>query len=229
MKLKTISKIILLTLSLGLTISSCEKDTQSEQVIPQDVEKTSQSKTSNGGLNAIVTSPYIVSLESKTKNSDGTFTWVWSVLNSNPGKGKIGSGTAQDLSHWGMTLGNCATVADVVAGATSADGVKWNTFAPSLQLDKSQICSLNPVIKFELGTIGAKKSYYSLTIKKDLETANVIALFKSGTSTGCGLFMFPGFGCLRSTVDDSLQSRTGFTVNNPFQIAINYKKGQALA
>jgi hypothetical protein len=139
---------------------------------------------------------YTVALESKVKNADGTFTWTWSVQNPNPGTGLAGTNTVQNLSHWNITLGTCATFTDITGGATSTDGINWVLFTPTFQNDPSQTCFLDPVVKFDVGTEGTAKTYYQLTITKDLETANdVTAVYKSGKNTACGVFNFPGFGC----------------------------------
>jgi hypothetical protein len=196
----TTKGIFMVAAAVAMLFVACEKEQLTGEKISLSGENMSLSTFSS-----ISTSPYKVVLENKISNVDGTFTWTWSVQNTNPGNGKIGSGTVQDLSHWGVTLGTCATMADVVSGATSADGIVWTAFTPSLQIDKSQACYANSVVKFDIGTVGNQKSYYKLTISKDLETdATVTALFKSGKNTGCGTFLFPGFGCPKPVKSCSL-------------------------
>ena len=65
--------------------------------------------------------PYKVILESVTNNGNGTYSWVWSVQNPNPGNGS--NGTFQNLSHWDITLGSCVTFDNVISGATSSNNV----------------------------------------------------------------------------------------------------------
>ena len=144
------------------------------------------------------TGPYKVILESVTNNGNGTFTWVWSVQNPNPGNGS--NGTIQDLSHWNITLGSCVTFDNIVSGATSSNGTEWTSFTPTFQPDPSLTnsgCDVTAnVVKFNVGTSGSAKSYYSLTIDIDvLVDPAVTAYYKSGASTGCGTFCFPGFAC----------------------------------
>ncbi len=179
-------------LSIALILVAC---TKSIVETPSEMGKKSAETTSIATATAeSTTAAYSVVLESKINNGNGTYTWTWSVQNPNPGTGL--NGTVQDLSHWGITLGTCATMADVVSGAYSADGISWTSFVPVLQEDKSQSCSTTPFLKFDFGTSGTAKSYFRLTITKNLETDNsVTALYKSGRNTGCGLFTFPGFGC----------------------------------
>lgn len=141
--------------------------------------------------------PYLITLESVTQVGSN-YEWVWSVTNTNPGNGS--NGTVQNLSHWDIKLGQCATMADVVSAATSADGITWNSFTPTYEDDQSILntCSIvtGPVLKFDFGTSGAAKSYYKLVINKNLSVdmaAN--AFYKSGNNTGCGGLCFPGLGC----------------------------------
>lgn len=143
--------------------------------------------------------PYTVTLETVVNNGDGTYTWTWSVQNPNPGNGL--NGTLQNLSHWNITLGTCVTIEDVVGGATSANGTDWTTFTPTYEVDNSfntPNCNLTTVdvLKFNLGTTGSAKSYYRLTIDKNVAVdPAVTAYYKSGATTKCGTFCFPGFGC----------------------------------
>ena len=141
--------------------------------------------------------PYKIVLESVTKVGD-TWEWVWSVQNPNPGNGS--NGTVQDLSHWVIRLGQCATMADVIGAATSPDGITWTPFVPTYETDNAilNFCSFDtdPVLKFDLGTTGGAKSYYKLVISKNLGVdLNGIAFYKSGNVTRCGETCFPGLGC----------------------------------
>lgn len=142
--------------------------------------------------------PYKVVLESVTNNGNGTYTWTWSVQNPNPGNGS--NGTIQNLSHWDITLGSCVTFDNVVSGATSTNNVDWTPFTPSFQADPSlpvSGCAVTAdVVKFDLGTSGSAKTYYRLTIDIDvLVDPAATAYYKSGATTGCGTFCFPGFAC----------------------------------
>jgi hypothetical protein len=141
------------------------------------------------------TTPYVVTLESVTL-VNGKYEWIWSVRNSNPGNGY--NGTVQDLSHWNITIGNCATFSSIVSGATSTNGTSWTSFTPSFQPDPSikNTCPTGNVIKFNLGTTGSAKSYYKLVTTQNLPVdMQAVAYYKSGTKTGCGTVCFPGFGC----------------------------------
>src|SRR5690242_8692895 len=85
--------------------------------------------------NLTIGNPYSIILESVTDNGDNTWTWVWSVQNPTPGNGN--NGTAQGLSHWGFAFGACVTASNLVNAGTSADGITWNDFNPSLAIDPS--------------------------------------------------------------------------------------------
>jgi hypothetical protein len=136
--------------------------------------------------------PYTVSLVSRQSIGNGQYEWIWSVTNPNPGNGS--NGTAQDLSHWGITLGTCATIENVVKAEYSGDGKNWTPFTPEYKQDKSQDCYSSPLLKFDFGTDGAKTSYYRLVLNVNVPSAKVTGLFKSGTSTGCGTFEICGIG-----------------------------------
>jgi len=156
-----------------------------------------------GAISSIISDPacsgpYSITLESVVNNGNATWTWTWSVLNPNPGNGS--NGTIQNLSHWDITLGQCVTFTDVVSGGISADGITWTAFTPTFVPDPAMqnTCNLatGNVIKFDLGTIGAAKSYYRLTISKNVQVNTAaVAFFKGGVNTGCGQICFPGFGC----------------------------------
>lgn len=52
------------------------------------------------------------------------------------------------------------------------------------------------MFKFSQGTINTTaKVYYSITISKNVGTADVTGYYKSGKITGCGSFTFTGLGC----------------------------------
>jgi len=132
--------------------------------------------------------------EGKTDNGDGTYTYTWSMQNN------LGS---QNLSHWVMDLGTCVTIDDVVSAAQGADlnnmssvEVLWQA-DPSLSNANLAGCNITvPVFKFSQGTINTTaKVYYSITISKNVGTADVTGYYKSGKITGCGSFTFTGLGC----------------------------------
>ena len=143
--------------------------------------------------------PYTITLETVISNGDGTYTWTWSAQNPNPGNGL--NGTLQNLSHWNITLGTCVTLEDVLSAATSPNGTDWTAFTATYEVDNSYNtpnCNLTTVnvLKFNLGTSGSAKSYYRLTIDKNVAVdPAVTAYYKSGAATKCGTFCFPGFGC----------------------------------
>src|SRR5690606_12835801 len=106
--------------------------------------ETSSSNLKTASISSESTAPYTVSLLAYNKDDGhGNFIWIWSVENPNPGNGQ--NGTAQDLSHWGITLGPCAVLKNVVSAATSNNGKDWTSFTPSYKQDKSQGCYSEPV------------------------------------------------------------------------------------
>lgn len=141
-------------------------------------------------------SPYIVKLENKIQNKDKTSTWIWTVVNSNPGSGAPGSGTVQDLVSWGITLGSCTNIDQVIYGSTSPDGITWTNFEPKVTMDASISGFSKPLLMFNQGTIKNQKSYYKLVVLPNLSTTpDISAVYKSGSITGSGAFTMNGFGC----------------------------------
>jgi len=160
---------------------------------------------------------YTITLESISNNTDGTFTWTWSVFNPNPGNGS--NGTVQGLSHWAIKLGACVTLADVVGGAISTDGTTFTPFTPTYEPDQSffNTCGVSTgnVLKFNEGTTGGAKTYYQLTISKEVEIdTEVLAYYKSGNFTPCDTLTFPGFGCER-IVDEGCSLSQGYWFAKP--------------
>ncbi len=160
---------------------------------------------------------YTVTLESVENNNDGTYTWTWSIFNPNPGNGT--NGTIQNLSHCAITLGTCVQFTDVVSGALSMDGVNYTPFTPTWEQDMSfwNTCQVNTgnVLKINQGTSGTAKSYFKLTISRDVEIdTEVLAYYKSGNNTPCGTFLFPGFGCER-IVDEGCSLSQGYWFAKP--------------
>ncbi len=184
----------ILGLALTLSLFGCKKSVETKL-------DTTQEKNLSTLNVALVRSncnvPYDISLESVTPVG-GNYEWVWSVQNPNPGNGS--NGTVQNLSHWNITLGECATFSDIISGATSADGITWTAFTPTYMQDAAMFntCTVSTgnVVKFDYGTSGSAKSYYKLIINKNLGVdMNGLAYYKSGNNTGCGTECFPGFGC----------------------------------
>lgn len=185
-----------LALAISGALYSCDKPAESaaDDVRPQTL---STILPPSSAIISDCPTPYLITLESITKVGDN-YEWVWSVKNPNPGNGS--NGTVQNLSHWDIKLGPCATMSDVVSAATSTDGTTWSPFTPTYQPDPSieSFCSIltGPVLKFNVGTTGSAKTYYKLVINKDLgiDMAGV-AFYKSGAGSGCGTICFPGIGC----------------------------------
>lgn len=188
---------------------ACQKtpDQKKEDILTPAANDQSLSVFNNqlaGPVEASATcaGPYTVILEGVINNNNGTWTWTWSVANPNPGNGT--NGTVQNLSHWAISLGQCATIQHVISGAYSANAQTWTSFTPawapdpSLNNPNSNGCSItNPVLKFDFGTTGTAKSYYRLTVNQNFQVdPAVTAWYKSGGNTGCGSFCFAGFGCV---------------------------------
>jgi hypothetical protein len=142
----------------------------------------------------LTSAPYNVLLENIADNGNGTWTWIWSVQNPHPGNGN--GGTAQNLSHWGFTLGTCVVWSDVLAAGYSYDGTTWTDFSPNYAVDPSQDCMTQAVLKFDAGTQGSQKTYYRVVLAQSytVEPAS-LGYYKSGQRTGCGTFLFTGIGC----------------------------------
>ena len=197
MKNMRLSKIVLLA-SL-IASSACQRSGRADILVPEKakVEKKSTEAVVNNSVSARgpgVCNPYayIITLESKTP-VNGSWEWIWSVQNSNPGNG--GGGSVQNLSHWGMQFGSCFVWASVVSGAYSPDGITWTAFTPLYVVDPSQSCVTTPVLKFDFGTVGSAKSYYKLVVSQDYPVGWVPGYYKSGANTGCCTFNFNGIGC----------------------------------
>jgi len=188
--------------------TSCKKDA----VISNDsfdakellMASTTGSTTNTGGA-------YTNIFEGKTNNGNGTWTYTWSMQNN------TGS---QDLSHWNMDLGSCVTIEDVVSASMGSD-LNNMTSAPVLwEADKSLVntgCDITvPVFKFDMGTPnGTTKVYYTITISRNVETADVTGYYKSGRITGCGSFTFTGLGCEAVTESEGYSYSQGFWFAKP--------------
>lgn len=187
------SAIICLAVTV-LTFSGCIKEQASE--IDQQEKLMSECakdlQMSVGGASVSAVSPYTVHLAS-VKKVDGGYEWIWEIQNFHPGNGS--NGTAQDLSHWDISLGSCVGIEDIVKAAYSSNGTSWTSVKPELKQDKSQDCYKEKIFKFDYGTKGSKISYYKIVLSKNVTKSSVSAVYKSGSKTGCGIFETCGFGC----------------------------------
>lgn len=194
------SAIILIAIATIVTGCKKEKSAQSKPKVEKFAKAICTGKIANA-KGAITTSaeslPYEVSLLSRTPDGNGNYVWTWSIKNPNPGNGT--DGTVQNLSHWGITLGTCVQLSNILKAEYSKNETDWTTFNPEYKKDKSQDCYTGSVLKFDAGTDDSETSYYRLTVNVNLTTEKVLALYKSGKSTGCGTFEICGFGeCLTS-------------------------------
>lgn len=185
--------IICLT-ATALIFSGCEKK-QAEEINQQEklmAQCAKDLQMSAGGVSVSAVSPYSVHLASIKKVDDG-YEWIWQIQNFHPGNGT--NGTAQDLSHWDISLGSCVGIEDIVKAAYSSNGTSWTSFKPELKQDKSQDCYKEKIVKFDYGTKGSKISYYKIVLSKNVTKSSVSAIYKSGSKTACGIFEVCGFGC----------------------------------
>jgi hypothetical protein len=79
----------------------------------------------------------------------------------------------------------------------TAVGVLWASDPSLYNLSLSSSCNItDSVFKFNLGTPdNMTKVYFSITLSKNVGTADVTGYYKSGRTTGCGSFIFTGLGC----------------------------------
>ena len=159
------------------------------------------------------TGAYTNIFEGKVANGDGTWTYTWSMQNN--------SGS-QNLSHWDMDLGACITIDDVVSAAEgtslnsmTAVGVLWASDPSLYNLSLSSSCNItDSVFKFNLGTPdNMTKVYFSITLSKNVGTADVTGYYKSGRTTGCGSFIFTGLGC------EIIEQEQGYSYSQGYQFA----------
>lgn|GEM_PF-613468 len=214
---------------LSFIMIACQKTSirQTEQ------ERQATSLTLTGIENTVpgepcADGPYIITLVRKQLIMEGPLAgkweWIWSVVNKNPGNGS--NGTVQDLSHWGITLPECLTLANIHLAKAyafksedqSESNVRfYNIFTPKYEADKSfdangNVCpgtEAEPVmLKFDggdgkdYGTFGSLPTYYALVIDKDLPVdPSGRAFYKSGNVTGSCEICFPGIGCEEPCVE----------------------------
>lgn len=192
--MKTIKLLFCGAFASMLFFSSCQKAKDSTTSASTTIAPEFNRPPRNMG--ACEPNAYLVTLiSSNVETGAGTWEWTWTVQNPNPGNGM--NGTTQDMSHWGFPMSTCVDPASIVGAAYSADGVNWNSFTPSIEVDPSQPCMTDPVLKFNYGTFGGAPSYYKVIVNTQYEineTAN--AYYKSGSNTGCCVFQIDGMGCV---------------------------------
>ncbi|HUH34116.1 MAG TPA: hypothetical protein VLZ28_09180 [Daejeonella sp.] len=186
MNYKTLLNTFLVLIVSIVLLTGCEKEPDSEQSSIIWVENSPKSGTEKP--------LYVVKLENKILNKNKTYTWIWSVTNSKPGDGTPGSGTAKDLLSWGITLGNCASMSEVIIGSTSPDGVTWKNFNPEINTVSELKSVSKPILMFQQGTNKSEKSYYKLVVSRNYSVNNsVSAVYRS--SSEAGVLTISGFGC----------------------------------
>jgi len=183
--MKTTLNAVGLLMFFLITIG-CRQDLHSEL---SSLQPTEQSATRRD----VGCPSYSIVLESRNPDNNGNWVWVWSVQNPNPGNGT--NCTIQDLSHWGMQFGTCVTQSSILNAAYSTNGTSWNSVSPNIQVDPSQECMTDPVLKFDHGTTGSAKTWYRITVNHDYNVVSVPAYYKSGNRTGCGVIYISGMGC----------------------------------
>lgn len=189
--MRTARLLAVLTGLCVITLFSCQRNAHEELAFTDNPAMTlAKPGTPAGPCNPYA---YQVVLESKTPLENGTWEWVWSVQNLNPGNGN--NGTAQDLSHWGMAFETCFDFSHIVDAGYSGDGVTWTSFTPTYGSDGSQACYTGPVLKFDFGTTGTNKSYYRIIVNSFYRTGLQSGYYKSGSVTGCCTFDFFGVRC----------------------------------
>jgi hypothetical protein len=192
--MKTTKLFFLGAIAAGIFITACQRTEQKELPNPQTSSSSGDDNYSRSGANEECNpAAYSVVLEHKTLLADGTWEWLWSIQNSNPGSGN--NGTSQDLSNWGMQFGACFDLGTIVNAAYSGNGTAWTNFSPTYGVDPSQGCLTSPVLKFDFGTTSSAKSYYKLVVSQDYIPYTSQAYYKSGSRTGCCTFLFMGIGC----------------------------------
>jgi hypothetical protein len=198
--MKTTRPILLGTLISFLALVSCQRHSNEEFATSKlkanqlAVENSTQNTPENSASQSFSWSanPYLITLLGPNRVGEN-WEWVWSIQNIHPGNGM--NGTVQDLSHWDMSLGSCFDLNSVVSAAHSNDGINWNSFTPTLQVDPSATCASGPVLKFDYGTQGNTISYYRLVVNQYYSWGISQGYYKSGKKTGCIPFYFFGLSC----------------------------------
>ena len=175
-------------LLLSIFAVSCKRDAGS---LPNaEAQLRSNRQTSN-----CPEEKYRVTLLENNVPDGAHYRWTWKVENLNPGNGN--NCTVQDLSNWGFKLSTCPMEAGVpasefVRAGFSSNGTSWNYFIPSFQVNPSQSCMTDPVLKFDFGTNGSNPSYFRVYLNSIRSVGSMEGYYKSGNKTGCGVFVFEG-------------------------------------
>ena len=209
----------------SILMSGCDKNQVEIPLIPDAVMQgcTDQKQMSSGGTSVSASSPYNVHI-SYLKKEGANWVWIWEIKNKKPGNGE--NGTVPDLTKWGIDLGDCIGLEDIVEASYSQDKKSWTTFTPKFEGDQFQNCSQNKYLSFNLGTTGSNVSYYKLVITKNVTHTNTEALYTS--ASGCGLFITCGFGCegkpatsavkLQTACDFTILAKTGISTTGTTSI-----------
>ncbi len=176
--MKKIILIIPVLIIISLSFYSCEKINTVEPA-------------ANNAINSPVGGYEITLLDGgPVSNGDGTYTWTWSVTNTDPE-------TFKDLSHWDFDPGACLVIEDVLSVKAGNDPSEIDSVLDiEIQDDPSMNCGNGiATLKFDYGTNGPNPSYYQLVINKNYEVdPAAVAYWKAGTD--CGEGIFDGIGCL---------------------------------
>jgi hypothetical protein len=178
-QMKKIISIIPLLIIISITFYSCEQINVAEP-------------SGNVSITSLVGGYEIILLDGgPVNNGDGTYTWTWSVTNTNP------EGGIKDLSHWDFDPGACLVEEDVLSVMAGNDPSEIDSVLEiEIQDDPSMDCGNGiATLKFDYGTEGSDPSYYQLVINKNYEVdPAAVAYWKAGQ--GCGEGIFDGIGCL---------------------------------
>ncbi|WP_051189719.1 ice-binding family protein [Daejeonella oryzae] len=225
--MKILSKLTAVALfaGYGILMTGCVKDQAKIPLNSAAIAEqgcTPQNQMSAGGTSNSASSPYNVHI-SYLKKEGNNYVWIWEVKNTKPGNGE--NGTVPDLLKWGIDLGDCIGLEDIVQASYSKDNKSWTDFSPSFEADQSANCSTNKYLSFDLGTTGSQTSYYKLVITKNVTHTDTEALYTS--AAGCGLFITCGFGCdsspksavkLNTACDFSILAKTGISTTGTTSI-----------
>ncbi len=158
-------------------IFGCQKTSVDEMGTAQALKGAGTTSSNCNLYNVTVAKTYNLSLNQTT--------FTWTVYNTAPGNGT--NGTAQNLSHWDMSL--CDRAAANLVSA-SMNGVP---FTPTYAVDPAMGCVTTPVLKFNLGTVGSTSNTYSVTLAGTYSLGTGTGYFKAGTD--CCTRSFPGISC----------------------------------
>jgi hypothetical protein len=145
------------------------------------------------GTNEVLAGNFKIKLiSSNVVNSDGNYEWVWEVNQiAIGGKGNPG------LSHFDFYAQQCIEDDDIVEVCWSTTNSDWTCVDASYQVDNSQSCYTDKVLKIDYGK-GAK-NYYKVIVSKRFCVSPVGVLLKHGNS--CTLGEVDGIGCGTCEID----------------------------